>query len=290
MKYNAAFLVVLYNCEIQNSDTLNTLIKRHYENTLLVIWNNGPYRLNDTDTDISILSKCGLKILIKETIGNESLSGIYNQFIHEHKAGKYIILDHDSKVSLPYLYDTEMLEEDKLGIPLIYSLGKSQSPTINGGPLPSKSYEIKPSDMVKGIGSGIVIGANIVKYFDDKFEGSVFDERFYLYGVDTSFFYRYHQLFGSEHIQIVHGFEHSLSKLIDEPDDIKSFRKLERTYDKALSLRFYKSKKEQIRVISKTLLKIAFVPLIKIIKPKKPVLYYFIFIKAYLSGKHYKNH
>ncbi|WP_413691538.1 hypothetical protein [Psychromonas sp. KJ10-2] len=111
-------------------------------------------------------------------------------------------------------------------------------PKIQNKPYYS-GVNITRKSKVVSIGSGLVIGRDVAA-FVKKIYGDIFDERFYLYGVDTTFFLRVFNSNLSNRINIISGFQHSLSRLQKESNEVKKFRCIERSYDKGLTIRFYK--------------------------------------------------
>jgi len=115
--------------------------------------------------------------------------------------------------------------------------------------------------------------------------GQVFNQRFYLYGVDTTFFYRVFNSRLISKIKIINGFEHSLSRLEVESDKVKAFRRLERTYDLGISLRYYYSWPKIVYFV----FKFTFTHIKNRILKKDTSLYYKHFIKAIVTGTHYRS-
>ncbi|PKG98758.1 hypothetical protein [Paraglaciecola sp. MB-3u-78] len=280
--YNVTFLVLLYNNEISTSTTLNTLLNSEieYHNCKLIIWNNGPSSLNCKDT--MPFRAMGLNVNIQETINNESLAKIYNKFIKLVKSHKYVILDDDSHLNKNYLELTLNATECELCVPMITYKNKIAGPKCNGI-IVSQIKKLDVDDKLMTIGSGMVIGNKVVSDVAAIY-GSTFDERFYLYGVDYTFCHRVNQI-SSIDIRIIQGFEHSLSRFIDEEDLVTQFRLKERSYDQALRLRYYNSwMRSSYRVI-----RILVVHLVKKVSKKKQSILLVDFLKAYIKGKHYRD-
>jgi hypothetical protein len=281
--FGSAILVLLYNCELEDSKTLQTLKKCHvtFGAAKLVIWNNGPKRLSSVE--VSFLSECNLDISIKQTIENESLAVIYNQFLGEYKANAYIFLDHDSTLNADYLTESLQVKKGVVGVPKILSDGKITSPTINGA-VYANDIEINPYDKVVSIGSGLIVSKEVVVSLSEKY-GKTFDERFYLYGVDTTFFYRIYDSGLTSKIKIISGFEHSLSRLEVESNKTKKFRRLERACDKAMTFRYYSPP----IVFLYSVVLISWDMFKRTLRCKEKDINYFAFIKAAICGKHYRN-
>ncbi|MDO6635796.1 hypothetical protein Q4540_04725 [Pseudoalteromonas carrageenovora] len=281
--FDTAMLVLLYNKEINQSSTISSIVdsSARYTNTKIVIWNNGPEPLKERNT--SSLSALGYKVEIMETLNNESLAVIYNRFIDVVKADKYILLDDDSKLNDDYINASRSNGKNNVAMPLISSNGVIEAPFINYVPY-RLTLEIAPTDKIITIGSGLVIGSQIAAQIKDK-HGDIFDERFYLYGVDSTFCLRLFALKLTDKIRLIDGFDHSLSRLEREDKGITEFRLKERSYDTGLTLRYYypplKAVYSLFRItitnFKKTLLKEA---------PCDNLVYLY---KSFFSGKHYRD-
>ena len=273
----SSIIILLYKWEIYSSPTIKSILasKLRFENVNLVIWNNGPRRFQSTN--VETLTRMGFLVSIVETIENRALSSIYNQFIKEYSSNRYIILDHDSKLNDNYIINALNSDSSALSIPLIYSNGIVRGPKINNS-ISEVGAVISKNDRILTIGSGIVIGKEIAAIVENKY-GNIFDEKFYLYGVDSSFFIRISNLLLSNRVNIIDGFEHSLSRLETETKAVKDFRLKERGYDLGLTLRFYPSLK-YYKKFFKLLFKSFFY--------RSPLPIHHVF-KSFLSGKHYRS-
>ncbi|GAC23343.1 hypothetical protein GMES_1044 [Paraglaciecola mesophila KMM 241] len=233
-----SILVVLYSCEAKNSQTINTLISSGgaRNNVQLIIWNNGPELLEDTN--LEVLRNEGFEaVKIIETTNNIALSKIYNDFIKKWPSSRYIMLDHDSTLNKQYV-DLALEDESiEIGVPLITVDGEVKSPSMDI----RKGHEDGPynhKDRIVGIGSGIVLSESAILMLKNRYT-HVFDERFYLYAVDTTFFFRVRDAGLNEKLKLIHGFEHSLSRLEVESNEKAMFRKIERSCAIGLCTRFY---------------------------------------------------
>jgi hypothetical protein len=278
----SAILVLLYNKEIAESSTISSLIDSNvqYSNARIVIWNNGPEYLKSIDS--TCLENLGYDVVIKETLSNESLAVIYNNFISENKADKYILLDDDSILNASYVLASSKSNTTDVGMPIISVAGSVQSPQIDAQPyFPEIVFTSK--NKVITIGSGLVIGSDVVEFLNKNYN-SVFDERFYLYGVDTTFCLRLFESKLTKIIKIIPGFNHYLSRL--EKEDIKKtdFRRLERSYAFGLEQRFYSPLLDAFF----TILKVSASTIKKRLFRKPYIVSIFPLLKAFLSGKHYR--
>jgi len=268
-----SILVVLYSCEVYRSKTIQTLISSGVEGGRLVVWNNGPRVLKEWD--VTALKSSGFDdVVVIETIDNIALSKIYNNFMVRWAADRYVFLDHDSTLNEGYLEKIFCDAPIDIGVPLIEALGEVRSPTIKGGFREGPYFE---SDQFFAIGSGLILGAKAVRLLEDRFT-KVFDERFYLYGVDTVFFFRIRIAGMTNLIKVIGGFEHSLSRLEVETPTMKAFRKIERSYEIGLKTRYYfrKTKSAFVKILIKRCLGFETLSIRSI-------------LKAFLSGKHYRD-
>lgn len=283
-KYNVAFLVVLFNKEINNSETINSLIKTNQEFNFckLIIWNNGPLELKSND--VKKLSLMNLDVSIIETVGNISLAKIYNEFIRIINSNKYVLLDHDTAINNKFLEDVFTAEINNLSVPIIKMNGKIQYPKINGTVIKEKQVYDKKSNIIS-IGSGLVIGKDFILKIVDKKYKTLFDENFYLYGVDSTFFYRINGLKLNGYVSIINGFEHSLSRLEKEKEEITLFRLVERSYDAGLKYRYYYPFYKSVFYVSRAILAY----FVRRVCLRKQRIVLKDFINAYTKGKHYRN-
>ncbi|WP_166378363.1 hypothetical protein [Pseudoalteromonas sp. Z9A4] len=279
---DCAFLVLLYGKEIRDSSTVNSLndLSVHLYDSKVVIWNNGPKSLYGTE-----LINLEFQFDFIETINNKSLSEIYNEFISGIDAKKYIILDDDSEISLAYIQRVLALRDNEVGMPIITCNSDVIYPIINGVPVDKKTSKLVLSDeYILTIGSGLVVGSKVGEKIKNKFD-NIFDENFYFYGVDFTFCYRLNLLKLNSKVKVIAGFNHKLSKLEKESDVKKHFRKLERSYDFGLQLRYYNTKSIALLKLTKFTIRHMSNYLIN----KKNGLYLSIIFKAFLTGRHYKN-
>ena len=244
------FLVCIYNKKIDCSETIKSLLYsgNDFMFSRLIIWNNGPSSISlDIDDDIK---EKWHSIELIQTLDNKPLSYIYNQVIDRYPADRYVILDDDSKLTKKYI-DAVICTHASVAVPAIYAQGMLRSPTVSGVFKPSPYLD---TDMVIAIGSGISVRSDIAQQLKSRY-GDVFDSRFALYGVDTSFFLRLHELGLSNSIELIDGFEHSLSRLENELQPISNFRQVERAYDLGLTLRHYFTWQKAMFVLFKQIIK-----------------------------------
>lgn len=280
--YSAAFLVLLYGKELADSETLNSLKALSLNSTdcLLVIWNNGLAQLQERNTES--FEQLGFDTFTCETIENQSLSQIYNRFMSDFSSDKYIVLDDDSELNQDYLECAFSLTDSDIGVPQIFSNRKMTGPKRNRK-LCVLDETVSDTDKFFGIGSGLVIGHKVAEKMK-RDHGSVFDERFYFYGVDSTFFLRVKMSRLSSQIHVIIGFEHSLSKLKTESAPVTEFRLKEMSYDIGLRLRYYKPLVTGFFLV----LKESMSSVLKKLRNKKPKVTVGHLLKAYFGGKHYR--
>lgn len=281
--FDTAMLVLLYNKEINQSSTISSIVDSsvRYTNAKIVIWNNGPKPLKERN--ISSLSALGYQVKIMETLHNESLAVIYNQFISETNATRYILLDDDSRLNDDYISSSLLNDQFSVSMPVITARDKIEFPKVNTIPY-SSTCRITTTSKVTTIGSGLVIGSKIGEQLKLAY-GNIFDERFYLYGVDTTFCLRLFAQKLTDKIKIIRGFRHSLSRLEQESPEKVEFRKLERSYDYGLTLRYYYPRSQAISILVPAAISMTKRYILKQSSDFKllPLL------KSFIVGKHYRK-
>ncbi|MGI2104691.1 hypothetical protein ACRN9A_05900 [Shewanella frigidimarina] len=270
VKYKSAFLIVLYSCDIVDSQTIRTLIssKVLFLKSKLVIWNNGP---NNIDlARFNELIEKGLDVELRQTVNNISLAKIYNEFLDSGDSENYIILDHDTSLNDTYLASVAEFKNE-IAVPDVFSKEKLHSPRF--------VKKLFCSDVeVTAIGSGLVVSNLLISKLKSKYD-LAFDERFLLYGVDTSFFYRVAAIIDIERELIrLPKLEHSLSSDEVESVETSEFRKVEKSFDFGLRLRYYPT-------VDKIFL--LFILCFKSITLKSPLSVKYILL-ALITGKHYR--
>lgn len=268
-------LVILYNKKPQDSLTLLSLLKQHSVNCLCV-WNNGPTVVSE-DLMIKNLKKNINNVILINKPNNYPLSIVYNWFLHKYDSDYYILLDDDSILDDSYLDAIKNINANitnfDLILPRIKQNNKIHEPKENNQVVlfdTSLNYKHCMS-----IGSGLILNKHIIKIFESKFK-TVFDERFALYGVDTTFFYRLSRLNENICVGCLGDLSHSLSRL-DPNENNNLFRFKERSFDLALCARNYPNF-ITIRRIIKRLLIILFC--------RRNFKLFFIVIKCFLLGTH----
>jgi len=281
--FETAILVLLYNKKMAESNTLNSLKESNisYPNAKLVIWNNGPEPLGERDC--TFFEDLGYDVVIEETLNNESLAIIYNKFLSDNKAEKYILLDDDSVLNESYILASSKCTKTEVGMPIIMSMGEIHYPKID-----DQSYfpaiKIGSTCKVVTIGSGLTIGATIADRIKENYS-QVFDERFYLYGVDSTFCFRLFESKLINKIKVIAGFNHSLSFLEKESLKITRFRRLEQSYDLGLTLRYYNPLVISVLYI----FKMGIAHLKASLSTQRHTINIYHVMKAFLVGQHYRK-
>ncbi|MEC9671716.1 hypothetical protein RCT43_05530 [Escherichia marmotae] len=272
------FLIVVYNKKIAESCTFNKVVNSKFsDDSLCVIWNNGPTSCEEEFLNVYEHNK---NIRYHETLHNISLAKIYNEVINKYNAQIYIILDDDSSLTDAYFEAVKQISPNEVGMPVIYYDRKIINPCINGQ-IYSKGINIDANDTITTIGSGLVVGRDVASQLFKAYN-SVFDERFYLYGVDTTFCFRLNKLKINDKIKIIDGFEHGLSRLEGKNDKLTLFRKIERSNDLALQIRYYKEKKHWFLMM--VLLLASSIKKFITFQPQQYK--YSTIIKTFVKGKH----
>ncbi|WP_351009484.1 hypothetical protein [Shewanella sp. S1-58-MNA-CIBAN-0166] len=279
--YNYVILVVVYNKILSESKTLNALLKSGFDfsGSKIIVWNNGPCSIDFNKECFEFKSDCEVEFF--ETLDNSALSVIYNHAINFNNADKYIFLDDDSDLSVDYFESLKYVDSKSVGVPIIKTYNYIVSPTIDNLDL-TPNIIINNYSSVMGIASGLVVGRSVVNRFRGQFN-SVFDERFYLYGVDTSFFFRLCNLKVETPLCILNGFSHSLSRL--ESNGYSTFKLKERSYDIGLQLRHYYPFLNAIIKLFSFVIK----DILKLIISRKRTYQFQYVCLAFVTGKHYKN-
>lgn len=229
-----SILVVLYQCDLNSSKTLSSLNSlKLFEDVNVDVVNNGPDFIEEQ------CDRLKYKFSLIQQVENRKLSVVYNEFINRNESDYYVILDYDTILGDDYvdllngLAANEVRKNDVI-IPKVLC-GERQFYPKN-----KREYRLFEKNTLISIGSGLILGRDVIQKIRIQF-GSVFDERFHIYGVDSSIFRRLNRLYGG-YTELVDGtIYHSLSSQEIETTSVKKFRGLERSSDLGLSLRYYPS-------------------------------------------------
>jgi hypothetical protein len=161
-----SFCIILYNKSIEESQTINTLVYYFKKNNILgdiVVFNNGP----------NLIKTQACKYLqVHNILINASLSRLYNKFITEFKAEYYVFMDDDTNLCEGYLNELSGNKND-IFFPRILCDG-------------TEHYPVLKNNKIQTITSGLTLSSIFCKKIISK-NGTIFDERFDLYGIDTAF-------------------------------------------------------------------------------------------------------
>lgn len=264
-------VVILYNKEIRDSLTINSLNISKVKNTTLHIINNGPNEIKiDNDCEEFILNENN-DVEVFNFLNNRPLSIIYNEALNNAEYDRYILFDDDSVLSDDFFHNIDVFSFDKIDLQLPRIVDRKTQkityPRVHDYEDFGKDgmFNIPQHTHFYSIGSGLVIYKKLVSTFHRN-SLTVFDERFALYGVDLSLFRRIDKLKrnGEEiNAQINSFLIHSLSSTSEVMTD---WRYKERLYDRVLSIRFYSKNKFRLcfnlgRALLKELIKFNFVNL-----------------------------
>ncbi len=256
MKHDNAMIVVVYNKEIADSITLNTLVNYDFHSTKLVIHNNGPKNISlDAKMAITIGERFKAVELIN-CLSNLPLSVLYNKFIRNNLGvEQFIILDDDSTITDEFVRAVNSNESD-LELPRIVSRADDLTYyPIEDNKIVTTDRELDPKTSFS-IGSGLVIHRSLVEKFQ-KNNIDLFDENYALYGVDVSIFRRIYKLIDKGErfkIETSSYLKHSLSRTEGRESP---FRIKERLIDVAVTTRRYPTLRMHIHLLKKILINLA---------------------------------
>ncbi len=241
-------LVILYNSQISESITLKSLSSFARELACLgleeiVIWNNGSQSLKVSSECYQLLvplHSLGIAINIQECLANAPLSYIYNHCIPSQDYG--LIFDDDTALTSEYIQDLSAFSKDdsQIFLPMIYADNAIFYPYLNGQLTTPQQAQVFTGE-VASIASGICLAPSAIKLLKNRYT-EVFDSRFNIYGVDTTFFIRVHKS-GIDSYFIGSKLNHNLSRATEDHHAIAQFRYEERLCDIVLQLRHYLSLK-----------------------------------------------
>lgn len=280
-KYDISILVLLYGKSLTQSKTIDSLklISDMKNNSInIVIWNNGPKGIINCDL-IEILREKYYNVELVETLENRALSKVYNDFISSYMSKRYMILDDDTSFGRNFFNDVLTSDVDNVLLPVIQSDGTYCGPMVNGNPV-TPGYICGNYNNIEAIGSGLVVSEKIIIKLLETYS-SVFDERFFLYGVDSTFFLRIEKLSLQKYVKVVSEIEHSLSRLESESETKIKFRLKERSYSRAMIIRYYYHMPYSILMATKLIIKNL------LIKNRNIRLSSFIY--GYFRGRHYRD-
>jgi GT2 family glycosyltransferase len=220
-------LVVLYNRDLETSETLQSLIKNKdvLSNVDIFIWNN----TSDPKIDPSLLQGIfgNIDVFYHSDGINTSISKVYNHLIGNYLCNyKYLtILDHDTTITDTFL--TELLsameqEKANLILPRILSRGKIVSPAklyfFLGSYYKNIDVDFIKAKHITAINSGMTIRSDY--FFESGFR---YDENLDFYGTDDDFMISYCK--NDSRVQVLRStLEHDLNYYSDEDVERKAWR------------------------------------------------------------------
>ena len=100
---NITAIIILYNSNIENSGTIQSLLTTNIKdiNLKIIIWNNGPKFLTVQECQKikNIFNLKKIELSIYEDINNIALSKIYNIFLNSEHYDFFSLLDQDSQLN-----------------------------------------------------------------------------------------------------------------------------------------------------------------------------------------------
>lgn len=272
-----SILIVLYNKQISDSLTINSLlqISDSLKPNLLIV-NNGPESLTTFDVFKKINANLFSSVCLSEHLENRSLSRIYNDFINWYNESDYFVFFDDDSSFDPSVINNIFKSDAAVILPLIQSQSDAAFyyPIVNGKVLANECV-VEQSNVIS-ISSGLALNRNMVGIMSSRF-GAVFDEHFALYGVDTSFYARLHDCYLNDikpKIVCQGMILHSLSRSEKKP--LSAFRVKERLYDSALIARHYPNRERNVYLLKKIIQNLYRCNFSNLS----------LLIKCYISGKH----
>jgi GT2 family glycosyltransferase len=186
-------VVVLYNLELKQSETLSSLKGQlsHNLDINLVLWDNSPIPVNDVNEYADYLP---FSIKYYHTPENLSLAKVYNRVIGAETFDYLLLLDQDTKLPDTYLSLIEQLTTSNptlnLFLPVVKNGNRMVSPGsfqyFKGTHLSAIQPGICSSKNLLAIGSGMTISNNVFSKLNLRF-----DERLSFYGIDSRFMLDY---------------------------------------------------------------------------------------------------
>lgn len=248
--YNITILICLYNKEIKDSNTIQSLLKssKLIENTKIFIWDNSPIKLDVKSLDFLDLNFKNL--IYKHTQENVVLSKVYNSVIEEQNdVNSYLALfDDDSEIPKSFLNklkeQIELNPTINLFLPQIYSNSILVSPAkdfvIKTRRIKNLQAGILRSNYVTAINSGMVISNRVFK------NGFRYNEKLNFYGTDNFFMNQFAKTYKEIFVLDVK-IEHDLS--FNSSNDIKNKIRIFKEIKRANKLIYSQNKFERMIII-----------------------------------------
>lgn len=240
---------MLYNCSIENSSTINSILNTIIDCTdvKLLIWNNGDNVLETEDINryIHHCRKKNISTEIYQDVRNLSLSKIYNHFINRKDYDFISIFDQDTHIEKYFLKNIKHNITHDLICPEVYLLNKENvknSPVYNKEKINTDFVESGDFNAraIFTCASGITFSSRLVKKVIDKY-GFVFDEKYAFYWADHDLFER---LCAFDFIKglCIGKISHDMSGVGNDFDKMKESAKLEHGYGQILRRIYHDNK------------------------------------------------
>lgn len=221
---NLVILIVLYNKDLTNSQTLNSVLKWNNEKkdiiSQLIIWDNSPRMLPKEQRNFIESNMPKTKISFLGDGNNYALSSIYNSVIRQlnNEDGWLMLLDHDTTVndSIVDSMKSAVCEQNcpNLLLPKIYYSNNLVSPGKQfyflGRHLKRISSGFHKSKHMTAINSGMIIN---IQYLKDKFPG--YNEDIKFYGTDNDFMWKY-----AQNNELLYVLDERINHILNFYDDI----------------------------------------------------------------------
>ncbi|WP_111895166.1 glycosyltransferase family 2 protein [Acinetobacter sp. MB5] len=273
-----ALVVIVYGKTLQQSLTIQDLLKFKYPLHQLLIVNNGPEAILEHDSCIQDLGQIHQNVTLQNQLQNKPLSWIYNDFIQSYDADYYVLFDDDTEINEQYQDVLFHLKNVDFELPEIRARCdlKPRFPMMNSQLLQHRGEIIEP-EKIYSVGSGLIISHRIKEFFKDK-NMEIFDSNFAFYGVDTTFFTRINQF-------IKQGYKFKFSSMTYlnhclslTEESLTTWRKNEFIYENVLTLKYYSSSQwsknlKFIKLVFRKIIKLSFRDA-------------FLIIKVFFKGKH----
>ena len=218
-------LIVLYKENLYTSKTLKSLLNCDLSNVLLVIWDNSPYSMSNSDKND--LKTHGVIFDYIHTPSNLSLSAIYNNVIDKYKDKSSIfIFDQDTYLDDSYFAKMALSFSQNLDVNLFLPYVLVGKLLVSPGRMGfyKGMYEAKIklglllSKNVIAVASGMAIRMTCFTS-----QGLSFNEHLSFYGIDTKFCLDYSKM--NKYICVVdYCLDHDLSQFQEEKFEIKQRR------------------------------------------------------------------
>lgn len=253
---NITAIIILYNSNIENSGTIQSLLTANIKdiNLKIIIWNNGPQRLTAQECQKikNIFNLKKIELSIYEDINNIALSKIYNLFLKSEHYDFFSLLDQDSQLNEDFFQNIVNNNNYDVIVPSIYSAGWRTKENSLCFPVYHKNHEILDKKTflmgeIESIASGLTLSHRLITSLVN-IKKEIFNERYALYGIDTDFFINLKSLNDKIYKGICVGkINHSLDFNLQDRKKISPSRKLEMEYSKVLNKLFH-DKKNRLNV------------------------------------------